>query len=420
MKSYAFKDEFKDCPLVYIPWEKNPLELNKNFCRLLEILEIEVDKLQPITQPTQFDKIILPDESLFVKGDYKFTAEYRDTIEQVRHFAFKNRTLTSVEKIYYYHGRRNQKGEERLAEYFKSKGYEIILPEKLTFDEQLNLLLNCKSFAATIGSISHNAIFLHDGAEAIFLPRYINRFTEYQVMVDQIHPINTHYIDTSMSILATWTDFPCYVISEQLKRFFGDKFDGYDEEDFKDFLKYVKNSLGKGQVVNENVKNAYGEIFTDFMARLKQRQDLITACNMPPRWEKFQPSLTYQTHIHTKGWIAWQNEERISGSTENKLDIQAIKINFPNHKVYYSVYFNDAEGWSAEVSNSEQAGTTGKSKPIFGIRILLDEAGAKEFNILYRVHKFDGTWTDWAKNGEAIYSHGQKLNAVQIKLESGI
>ena len=63
------------------------------------------------------------------------------------------------------------------------------------------------------------------------------------------------------------------------------------------------------------------------------------------------------------------------------------------------------------------AGTTGKSKAIYGIKIRFDEAGAKEFDILYRVHKFDGNWTDWAKNGEVIYSHGQKLNAIQIKLE---
>ena len=46
-----------------------------------------------------------------------------------------------------------------------------------------------------------------------------------------------------------------------------------------------------------------------------------------------------------------------------------------------------------------------------------DEAGAKEFDILYRVHKFDEQWTPWAKNGETIYSYGQKLNAIQIKLE---
>ena len=62
-------------------------------------------------------------------------------------------------------------------------------------------------------------------------------------------------------------------------------------------------------------------------------------------------------------------------------------------------------------------GTTGKGKPIYGMRVWLDEAGAKEFDILYRMHKFDDTWAPWAKNGEAFYSYGVKLNAIQIKLE---
>ena len=131
----------------------------------------------------------------------------------------------------------------------------------------------------------------------------------------------------------------------------------------------------------------------------------------------FPDVLTYQTYVTRKSWSKWVSENRISNSLEDKLDIQAIKINFPNHKVFYSVYYNEAEGWSPEVSTGEMAGTTGKSKAIFGVRLQLDEAGAKEFDLLYRVHKFDDTWTPWAKNGETIYSNGQKLNAIQIKLE---
>ena len=417
LKSADFKSEFKDCPLVYVHWEEKPLEKQQNFKRLLEILEINFENLQAIEQPTRFDKIILPDESLLVDKNYKFTIEYQETVEQVRHFSLKNRLTIPDKKIYYLHGMRNQVGEERLAEYFNSKGYEIVRPEKLTLDEQLNLLINCKSFASTIGSTSHNAIFLRDAVEAIFIPRFINRFTGYQGMINQIHSLNTCYIDSTMSIFATWTDFSLYIISKQLKDFFGDKFDGYDKEDFRAFLEYVKMSMSKGTGINSGVKKAYGATLKDFMEQLKHHEDLISSCNMPPRWEQFQPTLTYQTHIHTKGWEAWQFEEQISGFTEDKLDIQAIKVNFPNHKIYYSVYYSDAEGWSEEVKNGEQAGTTGKGKSIYGIRIRLDESGSKQLDILYRVHKFDGEWTAWAKNGEVIYSNGVKLNVIQIKLE---
>ena len=150
------------------------------------------------------------------------------------------------------------------------------------------------------------------------------------------------------------------------------------------------------------------------------RSSILNLCDkvitLERKLNQTRPLLSYQTHIGWKGWLDWKDEGQLSSPRDQEFDIQAIKINHPTHKVYYSVYYNENEGWSKEVSNAQMAGTTGQKKSIYGIRIRLDEIGAKEFDILYRVHKFDGTWTDWAKNGEALYSFGQKLNAIQIKL----
>lgn len=412
LQSDDFKSQFSDCSIVYVPWYQ-PNELsNKNFRRLLEILGVDVDKLQPIMQPTRFDKIILPDGS-FGGG---FTNEYRKTIERVRNFALKNQTPTSSKKIYYFYGR-GQIGEERLAEYFHSKGYEIISPEKLPLEEQLNLLINTDSFASTIGSSSHNSIFLRDGTETIYILRAFNAFTGYQQILDKVHPLNVNYVDSMMSIFSKGSSDKahCYILSKQLKQFFGDKFNGYEEEDFKIFLDYMKGPLRKLREVNTNLLK--DPTFSDFIEQLKLRKDLIEAYDMPLGWDEFHPLLIYRTHIHKKGWGLWKIESKISNSLDKKYDIQAIKINFPKYKVYYSVYYNEEEGWAEEVTAPEQAGITGKRKSIFGIKIRLDEAGAKEFDILYRVHKFDDEWTHWAKNGEELISDGVKLNAIQIKLE---
>ena len=421
--STLFQESFKDYRVVYIPFIGFDLfsKGNTNFRRLLEILEVDVNSLQAITQPTQFDKVIVPDKSLFSSDGYaKFTQQYRETIEQLRSFALKNRTPISNKKIYFFHGRR-QIGEECIAEYFKSKGYEIISPEKLTIDEQLNCLINCESFASSMGSCSHNSVFLNDKTECILIPRAKQLFTPYQALLNQVSSLNVTYIDSTLSVLyspiAGNPNNFLYIVSPQLKSFFGDKWNGYGEGDFKNFLQYVKDSLSKGVSVNPTSKSYYEPILKDFMEQLKRRKDLITAYDMPPGWEEFRMPLTYQTHVDQKGWSAWHYENQISNPLEDKLDIQAIKVNFPRQKVYCSVYYNEAEGWSPEVSTGEMAGTTGKGKSIYGIRIRFDEASAKEFDLLYRMHKFDGTWTPWAKNGEAIYSHGQKLSAIQIKLE---
>ena len=417
-----FIKQFKDCRIVYLTWLGRKFDSStQNFNRLLEILEVDIDKLQPIEEPTQFEKIILPDESFPVdSGLRKFTNEYRETIERVRAFAMKNRTPTSSTRVYYFHGAR-QVGEERLAEYFKSKGYEIVRPEKLTLDEQLNLLINTKSFATTLGSCSHNSLFLRDGTEAIFIPREGIFSRDYQFPIDHVHPLNVTYIDSTLSIFDKGNRYRCHILSEQLKRFFGDKWDGYEEDDFKIFLEYVKTSMSRNFDMDSREKIYYAPVLENFMTKLKRREDLIAACDMPKGWETFQPplpdGLTYQTHISNKGWGTWSGAEGISGFPEQQLQMEAVKVNFPDHKIYYAVYYGEAEGWSEEVSNGEQAGTTGKVKPIHGIRIRLDEAGSNEFDVLYRLHTFEGAWTPWKRNGEEIITQGVKLNALQIKLE---
>ena len=273
-KSEVFKDYFKKCPIVYIPWGgAYNLEQQKNFRRLLEILEIEVDKLYPIYHPVQFENIILPDEAY---ADGFFSNEYRETIERARDFALKNKTETPSKKIYYYYGTA-QIGEERLAEYFKSKGYEIVSPEKLTCDEQLNLLINAESFASTLGSCAHNSIFLRDGTECIFIPRAAKRFTSYQQIVDQITNLNSNYVDSSLSVFETFNGPYCFIISEHLKKFFGDDFNGYEEEDFKAFIEYSKSSTQNGYQINDDAWNYYLPVLQKFLTQLSQRKDLMEA-----------------------------------------------------------------------------------------------------------------------------------------------
>ncbi len=285
LSSENFKQNFADCPLAYVPYEcKWYFERMENFRRLAEFAAVDTDKLVPFVHPVRFENVILPDESFFAAeaGRY-FTAEYRETIDRVRDFALKNRTPTSSKKVYYFYGN-NQIGEERLAEYFKSKGYDIVSPEKLTVDEQLNVLINADSFASTLGSSAHNSIFLRGGTEAIFIPRAANRFTEYQRLIDQAADLKAVYVDSSLSIFETFNGPYCFIISRQLKKFFGDPFDGCDDEDFNAFVNYVKLAAKGGLKVNPSQVEGYGEFFRDFAAQLGKRKDLTA--KFPSGWDK--------------------------------------------------------------------------------------------------------------------------------------
>ena len=286
LKDESFLSNFKNCPLVYITYGgEDVFSQVPNFKRLPEILELDIGKWKRIDRPVQFENIILPDESFFGENDRFFTSEYHEMIDRVKNFALKNRTPTSSKKIYFHYGV-NQTGAERLAEYFKSKNYKPVSPELLTFDEQLNLLINAESFASTLGSCAHNSLFLREGTEAIFIPRTANRFTNYyQAAINQLNNLNAVYIDSALSLFGYKNPAYCFIISRQLKNFFGDEFNGYSEEDFKTFLEYVKVCINNGLEINRDSEKYYGEVLQDFLLQLGRREDLTTEYGLKFYWE---------------------------------------------------------------------------------------------------------------------------------------
>ena len=277
--SDIYRKYFKGCPLVYVPmWDFDFNIKIPTFKELVEILGVNPDDLQPITEATRYKNLILPDMS-FRFYTY-FTDEYRETIDIIRDFALKNYKPLPFNKAYFFHGR-NQIGEERLAQYFNSKGYAIISPEQLSFKEQLNVLINCESFASLIGSCSHNMIFLRDGSEVILMSRAFYS-TGYQEAMNDVHNLNLTYIDFSLSLCVN-NDFPWggpfyYFLSEKLLKYFGD-IDGedfqYSENDFKTFIIYLQICLKNGVSPSQKALDYYKDVNKKFFAQLKKRDDLL-------------------------------------------------------------------------------------------------------------------------------------------------
>lgn len=247
----------------------------KNFTKIIEILEIPSDKLIPITKPTKFRCIILPDESFTLTY---FTNEFEETIERLRNFALKNFKPLSQKKFYLFHGR-NQIGEERVANYFYSKGYAIIRPEQIPFEEQLNIYANCQNFASSLGSIAHNTIFTRNGIEAIFIPRVPASLVTipHQLIINSMRNLNANYIDSTLSSYMISNTGPyCYIISKQLKKFFGDKFDnGYSEDDLIALVMYLRYVAEHKIPLHDKANEYYFNIMSEFMAQLGKRKDLL-------------------------------------------------------------------------------------------------------------------------------------------------
>lgn len=253
-----------------------------NFCNLLQILNVNLNSINLITQPVKFRYVIFPDESFGAddkqRGKIFFTNEYLETVNRVKNYALKNFSPISIQKFYFFHGK-NQIGEERITQYLQSKGYGILRPELLPLEEQLNILINCKEFVSTLGSVSHNIIFMKDGSNVALIPRF--GMNGYQSALNQVNNLNIFYINSSLSIFRQTNNFAdlgplCYIVSENLRKHFGDKItEKYTDEDFVTFLVYLRYAKSRGLKENPYELAYLKNILPEFMAQLMTRKDLL-------------------------------------------------------------------------------------------------------------------------------------------------
>lgn len=250
LKSHYFND-FKN----FIPVYFNFLP-NKNHLKFFDILNINHSKIHNISSPVRFKKVLIPDECFITDYDpdaesnlkYLFTQDYLNLIDLVRDYANKNKSNLLDHNFYFSYSKYKSGksvGECHLENYFKSHHYKIIYPENLSLDEQLNILANCHNFASTIGSCSHNMIFLNDNSNVILIPR-ANYLTPHQLVIDKLHNLKISYVDSSFSFLAANRnpgEGPfLYFVSKNLKSLFNDN--SIINVSFHDYKKYFRYAMG--------------------------------------------------------------------------------------------------------------------------------------------------------------------------------
>ena len=381
----------------------------KWFDDFFRLMGIDLNRIIYVDKPVQCRTVIVPEQAAYVPVSFtkEFLLPYQMIMEKIKPANHKKLYLTRTEfesddsfGVYCFN-------EKYFEDFFAARGFEVVSMEKLSVEEQISLIMGAEEIAATLGTLTHWVMFCKPDAKFIMLNRIKSGVIDFQCFVNAAFRFKNYYIvDASKNFL--FSDRTNGVVllgaNKYWKNFVADYFGETIEEN--DDALYFDDALDK---------------YLNFWCKRYSYQRLIESlknlCNRVVGLEKEinerRPLLIYQTHIAQKGWDKLKFENQISNDVNEPLDVQAIAINFPNRKVYYSVYYDDT--WSAEVTAPNMAGTTGKGKSIYGIKIRLDE---KDFDILYRAHKFDGQWTDWFANGAPLLSDGQKINAVQIRLQN--
>ncbi len=133
------------------------------------------------------------------------------------------------------------------------------------------------------------------------------------------------------------------------------------------------------------------------------------------------PSIVYQAHVEDIGWMAAVKDGATAGTTGQTKRLEGLKIVLKDDKGNSMIKYRahvQGDGWQAWRTSGQEAGTTHQEKRMEGIQIQLTGAYAAKYDIYYRVHVAEYGWLGWAKNGEMAGSQGiaLQMEAIEMKL----
>lgn len=135
-----------------------------------------------------------------------------------------------------------------------------------------------------------------------------------------------------------------------------------------------------------------------------------------------QAMIRYNTHVQTYGWQSYRTDGDLAGTTGESKRLEGIHIVLANQPYSGDIeYLTHVQtyGWeTAWRKNGEMSGTSGQSKRLEAIRIRLTGEMEKHYDVYYQTHIQRLGWTGWAKNGDACGSAGYsyRLEGIRIML----
>ncbi len=127
------------------------------------------------------------------------------------------------------------------------------------------------------------------------------------------------------------------------------------------------------------------------------------------------PIIFMQMHQSVKGWTKWKSEMEDVSSGGGIRTIEALRFRFSSgDAVIRYATFHPKDGWSHSSVGGEISGTTGKSRPIYGIRLAAEHFAR---HLAYRVRFSASGWSDWVMEGTPLYSKETPLVDVDIRTE---
>ncbi|ERK30019.1 Ig domain-containing protein [Clostridium intestinale] len=135
------------------------------------------------------------------------------------------------------------------------------------------------------------------------------------------------------------------------------------------------------------------------------------------------PIIEIQAHVQDRGWMGWQHNGVMVGTTGQGLRMEAIQIrlkapytNDKNLHIQYRVHVQN-KGWMPWVKDGGTAGTVGEALRIEAIQIkVVDNNGnlRSDYRVGYYAHVQNIGWTGSGYDGQTVGTVGQELRMEAI------
>ena len=307
---------------VEIIWSKSPLTSGGiSFVReFLDALGISEDRIIVIEKPTQFKKMIVPDQSAIPLNycfPYDFTSGF---IKPFQHIT-KRLAPGKYKKIYLTKSKATKNniiGEEYFIDFFEKKGFKIIHPEDHTVKEKAELMYGADEVVTIDGTSSLFTVFCKPSVRLTVLTRRTECWNTPQQLINEALGIKEFFlVNISGSFLDSSAD--------------GDVFNNYAlgmmlacaTKEFARYVKYVYN-----EDLDITPEESLKKYSYDYLARFPEYYS-------QPIYFSIVNNIKITDILRNMSEVFWGKELDTSGLyfvTDDEHDIKKLKIQLQEEK----------------------------------------------------------------------------------------
>lgn len=279
---YAIEHAEQKYPIVFLKEMMRPF--SAQISQFFDLLGLS-GRVLCLDCPTRFKKVVVPSISSIFATSYndKFMSPFQTAAAAVK--------AETYEKIYL--SRRKFKtgikifGEDKLEKAFKTNGYKIIYPEKLTLKKQIAYIKGAKEIASVMGTATHLSLFANKNTKNIVLERSEVIVYE-QILINQAVGLDWYSVSASQNYLPVGHEFsPLLIgITDHVAEFFKNNGFTFDQKDINKIPdkairqfnrswfsrysanKYNRQIVGLDPIYADRIKSCCQTAFLSFRQRL--------------------------------------------------------------------------------------------------------------------------------------------------------